>query len=80
MKKVGVYILKGTRYYVGSTTDLDHRLFQHRNGHTHTTKRIGDWELVRFFPCNTIEDARRLESKIKKSKNISRWAVEQSRA
>mgnify|MGYP001207439957 CR=1 FL=1 len=79
MKKIGVYILKGKRYYVGSTDDLERRLRQHQDGHTHTTIRIGDWELVRFFPCTSIKEARRLELKIKKSKNTARWVVEQPR-
>ena len=78
MKKVGVYILKGKRYYVGSTGDLDRRLRQHKEGHTYTTKRIGEWQLVRFIPCDSVEEARQLESKIKKSKNTDRW-VEQPR-
>ena len=79
MKKIGVYILKGTRYYVGSTNDLERRLLQHKSGHTLTTKRIGEWKLVKFFPCETLEQARILESRIKKSKNTSRWVVEQPR-
>ncbi|MDO8648939.1 MAG: GIY-YIG nuclease family protein, partial [Candidatus Peregrinibacteria bacterium] len=36
MPKIGVYILEGSRYYVGSTSDLDRRLLEHREGHTHT--------------------------------------------
>jgi putative endonuclease len=68
-----VYILKGTRFYVGSTNDLERRLEQHRNGHTHTTKRIGEWELVKIIPTETLQEARELERKIKKSKNTSRW-------
>ncbi len=73
MSQIGVYILKGTRYYVGSTNDLERRLDQHRRGHTATTKRIGDWQLATFIPCETIEEARQLERKIKRSKNIERW-------
>ncbi|PIR48665.1 excinuclease ABC subunit C [Candidatus Peregrinibacteria bacterium CG10_big_fil_rev_8_21_14_0_10_55_24] len=79
MAKIGVYILQGTRYYVGSTNDLDRRLLEHANGHTHTTKRIGKWELKKFIPCHSLEEARSLETRIKKSKNISRWIVEQPR-
>ncbi|MBP7114629.1 MAG: GIY-YIG nuclease family protein [Candidatus Peribacteraceae bacterium] len=76
--KQGVYILKGSRYYVGCTSDLDRRLLQHEHGQTHTTKRIGDWKLVKFFPCTTMEEARILERKIKNSKNVARW-IEQPR-
>ena len=71
--KIGVYILGGKRYYVGSTNDLDRRLEEHRMGHTHTTIRIGEWELKKFIPCSTLEEARTLENAIKRSKNISRW-------
>jgi predicted GIY-YIG superfamily endonuclease len=73
MTRIGVYILKGSRFYVGSTVDLDRRLLQHMQGHTHTTKRIGAWVLQKFIPCRSIEEARSLERTIKKSKNISRW-------
>lgn len=73
MKKIGVYILKGRRFYVGSTSDLERRLEQHKMGRTYTTRRIGPWELVRFIECSTLTEARILELKIKKSKNTSRW-------
>ncbi|OGJ59086.1 hypothetical protein A2635_00125 [Candidatus Peribacteria bacterium RIFCSPHIGHO2_01_FULL_51_9] len=76
MPQVGVYILRGSRHYVGSTDDLERRLRQHKRGHTHTTKRIGQWTLLKFIPCVTLEDARTLERKIKKSKNITRWINE----
>ena len=79
MTKIGVYILSGTRYYVGSTSDLDRRLIEHQIGTTHTTKRIGAWSLVRFIPCQTLQEARTLERAIKKSKHIARW-VEQPRS
>jgi predicted GIY-YIG superfamily endonuclease len=29
------------RYYIGSTTDLQRRLEQHRSGHTYSTRRLG---------------------------------------
>lgn len=73
MKKIGVYILKGTRYYVGSTNDLERRLDEHRSGKCHSTKRIGEWKLQKFFECETLEEARKLELRIKSSKNVTRW-------
>jgi len=73
MAQIGVYILQGTRYYVGSTGDLERRLLEHERGHTHTTKRIGEWKLIKFFPCESIAEAQSLERKIKRSKNISQW-------
>jgi predicted GIY-YIG superfamily endonuclease len=71
-----VYILKGDRYYVGSTTNLNRRFFEHKRGHTHTTKRIGNWELVKVIKTETIEEARLLERKIKKSGHVDRWIKE----
>ena len=65
-----VYILKGKRYYVGSTPQLlKDRLRQHRRGHTHTTKRIGKWNLVWQKKFSTLEQAREAERKIKKWKS-----------
>jgi predicted GIY-YIG superfamily endonuclease len=69
-----VYILKGDRYYVGSTPKLIGRLKDHRRGNTHTTKRIGHWKLARVIFCCSLFEARKLEMKIKRSKNIKRWA------
>jgi predicted GIY-YIG superfamily endonuclease len=79
MTKIGVYILKGSRYYVGSTNDLNRRLIEHKRGQTETTKRIGKWDLVEFLPCTTLDEARILERKIKRSKNVQRWLKEQPR-
>ena len=43
-----VYILKNKqgKYYIGSTIDIDKRIKQHLNGHTHSTKRLGSFVLV----------------------------------
>jgi predicted GIY-YIG superfamily endonuclease len=37
------YILRGDsgRHYIGSTTNLERRLKEHRHGQTHSTKRLG---------------------------------------
>ncbi len=64
-----VYILKGKRYYVGSTSALLNRLVQHRRGHTPTTKRIGEWHLIWQKEFSTLKEARAMESKIKKWKS-----------
>ena len=74
-----VYILKGKRYYVGSTPKLISRLKDHRRGNTHATKRIGDWRLAKAIYCESLKQARKLETKIKKSKNIKRWAEHDDR-
>lgn len=61
MKEIGVYILKGTRYYIGSTHDLAHRLQEHASGNTHTTKRIGQWELLEKVKAYEAEQTRKLD-------------------
>ncbi len=66
-----VYILKSTksdRYYVGSTTDIEKRLKHHLGGHTHSTKRFGGLELVFKQEYESIKEARRIESKLKRFK------------
>lgn len=62
-----VYILQNrqtSRYYVGSTRNLERRLRQHKSGSTKTTKS-GDWELVFSQTTETINQAREAEKKIK---------------
>jgi putative endonuclease len=68
--KAFVYILKGSdgRFYVGSTVDLNRRMIQHENGHTQTTKNMGSVSLVLSQEFPTLDDARRIERKIKRLK------------
>lgn len=61
-----VYILKGDRYYIGSTNNIERRLEEHMSWNTYTTKRIWIYTLVRRIPCISKEEARKLERKIKK--------------
>lgn len=65
-----VYILKSNdnRFYVGSTSNIDRRLKQHKNGHTQTTKNMKNIELVLVQEYNNLEVARKIERKIKKLK------------
>lgn len=66
-----VYILKSNKsnkYYVGSTTDLLKRLKHHKNGHTPSTKRLGDISLVFSQEYSNLKDARIIEKKLKKLK------------
>ena len=67
-----VYILRGSngRHYIGSTVDLERRLGEHRRGHTHTTKRLGDnLKLVASRAYNSLEEARCIERLLKAKKN-----------
>jgi len=62
-----VYILKGKRFYVGYTGNLQRRLEEHKRGQTKTTRELGLWELVKVIPCVTKTEAIILERKIKRS-------------
>ena len=67
-----VYPLRGAsgRHYIGSTTDLARRLDEHRRGHTHTTKRLGGQiEIMASLELATLDEARSLESELKRKKN-----------
>ncbi|HXC34291.1 MAG TPA: GIY-YIG nuclease family protein [Candidatus Acidoferrales bacterium] len=67
-----VYVLRGPsgRHYIGSTTDLAHRLEQHRRGHTHSTRRLGQpLELVASLELESLAEARSLEREMKRKKN-----------
>ena len=66
-----VYILKWDRLYVGSTSNLERRITEHRRGKTHSTKRIWDWDLFAFLECESLEVARKIERHIK-----SKWHYE----
>jgi len=66
--KYHVYILcfdKLNHYYIGSTNNIDRRLEQHRRGHTPSTKRLGNFQLVFSQEFTTLLEARRIESKLK---------------
>ena len=66
-----VYILKSlrdSRYYIGSTVNLDVRLRHHLGGSTPSTKRFGGLKLVFRQEYQNVRDARSIERKLKKLK------------
>ena len=66
-----VYMLLGSsgRYYIGSTTDLNRRLEQHRHGHTYSTRRLGKLlDLAASLELDSLEEARALEREMKRKK------------
>ena len=65
-----VYILENEKgsYYIGSTVDLEYRMSQHLNGHTHSTKRLGNIKLVFSQEYRLLSEARSVELKLKKLK------------
>ena len=71
MKAPCVYILASQPYgtlYIGVTSDLIARLWQHRNGEVEGfTARYGVHRLVRFEQLETMHDA------ISREKQLKRW-------
>lgn len=74
MKKHWVYILisdRGRRY-IGSTSNLEQRISQHSRKHKGFTGTREAWELEIAVECESILDARGLESKLKSFKNSTK--------
>jgi putative endonuclease len=65
-----IYILKNEKgkYYIGSTTDIQRRMKQHREGHTSSTHRMGKLELVFYQKFENLKQARNIEYRLKKLK------------
>lgn len=65
-----VYILKDEagKYYIGSTDDIPRRLHQHLQGHTWTTQRRRNPQLVLSQEYVSLVMARKIELKIKRLK------------
>ena len=62
-----VYIIKSEEdyIYVGSTTDLEKRLFQHNNKLAGWTKRGNNWKLIYSEEFSTYSEARKKEKWLK---------------
>ncbi|MFH1170381.1 MAG: GIY-YIG nuclease family protein [Candidatus Vogelbacteria bacterium] len=65
-----VYILENSegKYYVGSTVDLESRIKHHHGGDTPSTKRLGKMLLVFQQKYSTIDEARKVERRLKSLK------------
>ena len=73
-----VYILqseKNSRYYIGSTNDMERRLAEHNSGKTKSLEYLLPLKLVFKKEFKTTTEARRVETKLKKFK--SRIILEQ---
>ena len=60
------------RYYIGYTKDIDERVKLHNTGHfggRAYTYKASDWDVFLLIPCNTLSEAVKLESKIKRMKS-----------
>lgn len=73
-----LYILEcaDSSYYVGSTTDLDLRLFQHQSGEgsNHTKKHL-PVKLVYYEEFQRIDDAFRKEKQVQKWSRAKKEAL-----
>ncbi len=65
-----LYILKDEegKFYIGSTDNLERRIHQHKIGHTQTTKRMKNPIPVFNQEYPSLEQARKIENKLKKLK------------
>jgi putative endonuclease len=66
-----VYVLaseKTGRFYVGSTEDVERRLFQHNAGYPTSTRHGVPWRLVRVESCESRAAATRWEKQYKTGK------------
>ena len=67
-----IYSISIDHYYVGYTSNIEERLFQHNEGFfgpTCFTSKAIDWKIFLVIPCKSIEQAMFIESKIKNMKS-----------
>jgi len=69
-----VYILFSktlNQFYVGETVDIEDRLKQHNSGFYDSayTKKASDWIIYHLIECTDREQARKIETHIKKMKS-----------
>jgi putative endonuclease len=77
-----VYILQSERngtFYIGSTNDVERRVFEHQIGHVKSTKNLRPLILKFFKEYDTLIEARKIEYKLKslKSKKIIECIIEE---
>jgi|WetSurMetagenome_2_1015567.scaffolds.fasta_scaffold20618_3 putative endonuclease len=67
-----VYILQSqlnSKYYIGSTINVEKRFSEHQNGFVKSTKNIRPLELKFYKKYDSITYARKIEYKLKKMKS-----------
>ncbi len=73
-----LYILQSqstSRYYVGSTNDLERRISEHLRGHSPASRGRGPWVLVHQEEFPTLLQARQRELAIKRWKSAKAIAA-----
>ena len=56
-----LYVLRSvstSRYYIGSTGNIEDRLDHHNAGRTKPTKGVGPWQLIHQEEYNSLTEAR----------------------
>ncbi len=61
--------LKNGRYYVGSTKDIENRIWEHNSGEAKSTKGLIPWKIVYTEIFETLSEARKREYNIKAQKS-----------
>ena len=67
-----VYIiqsLKNSRYYIGSTNNLERRIEEHNLGKSGYTKLTKPFKLMFYQKYSSLKEARQIEYKLKKLKS-----------
>ena len=76
--KFKIYILWSEilqKFYVGSTNDLDGRIYRHNSGQGNFTAKGMPWKQICSFECIDRTEAVKLENKIKK-RGIKRFLID----
>jgi putative endonuclease len=60
-----VLLCADKEWYIGSTSDLQNRLKEHKKGEVPATKHRRPIELVYYEACRSLEEARTREQKLK---------------
>lgn len=56
------------RVYIGQTEDVEKRIWLHNNGHVKSTSKDVPWRLIALEECDSREQARWCEKKLKHSR------------
>ena len=64
-----IYSAKVNKYYVGACTNLERRLYEHNIGHSKFTSTGTPWELKYTEQFDSLPEAKKRESEIKKRKS-----------
>ncbi|MBC7948941.1 MAG: GIY-YIG nuclease family protein [Chitinophagaceae bacterium] len=64
-----LYSVRLDKYYIGSCTNLERRLYEHNSGHSKFTSLGVPWQVVYLEEFEVLLDARRREMQIKRMKS-----------